>query len=175
MEGALEVFFVNSNFSDLEVDTVFDVVESLGYKPEDKGYISLPRDSYSFERSQYNAGMILKYVSYLRKGKALAVVKEDIYFQNLNFVFGIASPTAKIALVSFVRLNPEFYGYPFDKDKYVIRIKKEIIHELGHLEGLVHCNTSGCVMNFSNSISDVDLKSDRFCATCLKQLGKSYY
>lgn len=175
MRDKLEIFFISFNFSDLEIDLVFDVVRYLGYLPEDRGFLHLPQDAFSTKRNQYNAGIIMKYVSYVRKSSALVIMKDDIYFQDLNFVFGVSSPTAKISLVSFARLNPEFYGYHFDTDLYSSRIRKEIAHELGHLEGLLHCQNQSCVMSFSNSIFDVDRKGDKFCNICLKLLGKSYY
>lgn len=174
MQNKLEIFFMSFDFSDFEIDLTLEVVRLLRYLPEERGFLRLPKEAFSLQRNQYNAGIIMKYVSHIRKFPALVLMKDDIYFQNLNFVFGLSSPTAKISLVSFSRLNPEFYGYPFDKEIYISRIRKEIIHELGHMEGLLHCQNQKCVMNFSNSIYDVDQKSDWFCNVCLKLLGKSY-
>ncbi|TLX91314.1 MAG: hypothetical protein E6K97_02920 [Thaumarchaeota archaeon] len=35
---------------------------------------------------------------------------------------------------------------------------KECVHELGHIFGFVHCPNIECVMYFSNSLSDTDIK-----------------
>ena len=34
------------------------------------------------------------------------------------------------------------------------RIPKEVVHELGHLFKLSHCDKRYCVMHFSNSLKD---------------------
>jgi archaemetzincin len=46
------------------------------------------------------------------------------------------------------------------------RAVKEIVHELGHTFGLGHCPNSKCVMHFSNSLADTDLKEAYFCNMC---------
>jgi archaemetzincin len=45
-------------------------------------------------------------------------------------------------------------------------MRKEAVHELGHAFGLVHCKDFECVMHFSNSIEQVDLKANAFCRKC---------
>ncbi len=46
------------------------------------------------------------------------------------------------------------------------RVKKELLHELGHTFGLGHCQDKGCIMSFSNSVLEVDLKGLGFCSKC---------
>ncbi|WP_236953667.1 hypothetical protein [Methanocaldococcus bathoardescens] len=46
----------------------------------------------------------------------------------------------------------------------------EFIHEISHVLGLMHCKNKRCVMSFSNSIIDVDLKDWKYCEKCLKKL-----
>ena len=46
------------------------------------------------------------------------------------------------------------------------RIIKESVHELGHVFGLRHCENRKCVMHFSNSIEDTDIKTHVFCKNC---------
>ncbi len=111
----------------------------------------------------------MKFISDLSKSEiSLGIMKEDIYFGNMNFVFGIASPTALSCVVSLYRLDPEFYGFPQDEELYFSRVQKEIIHELGHVLGLLHCEKTSCVMSFSNSIYDVDRKTKFFCENCAR-------
>jgi archaemetzincin len=48
----------------------------------------------------------------------------------------------------------------------LLRCEKEAAHELGHAFGLLHCQSYECVMHFSNSIEQVDLKHHMFCMEC---------
>lgn len=45
-------------------------------------------------------------------------------------------------------------------------LKNSLIHELGHIFGLHHCENEFCVMNTTGSILDLD----KFCNKCLKQM-----
>jgi archaemetzincin len=55
---------------------------------------------------------------------------------------------------------------PADKNLFLLRCEKEAVHELGHSFGLAHCETYECVMHFSNSLEQVDLKPHMFCVGC---------
>jgi archaemetzincin len=64
------------------------------------------------------------------------------------------------------RLRQEFYGLKPDEPLFHQRIIKEAVHELGHAFGLEHCNNQMCVMHFSNSLPDIDIKQNSFCDIC---------
>jgi archaemetzincin len=64
------------------------------------------------------------------------------------------------------RLRQEFYGLKPDEPLFHQRIIKEAVHELGHAFGLEHCNNQMCVMHFSNSLTDTDIKQNSFCDIC---------
>ena len=70
------------------------------------------------------------------------------------------------ALVSTYRLYNEFYGIPKNGHLLYQRTLKEILHELGHTFGLVHCKNYQCVMNSSTYVEDIDLKMAQFCTKC---------
>jgi len=40
------------------------------------------------------------------------------------------------------------------------------VHEIGHHLGLEHCHNRWCVMSFSPSVNDVDVKQKAFCNDC---------
>jgi len=40
------------------------------------------------------------------------------------------------------------------------------LHELGHTFGLTHCSDPKCVMYFSNSVRNIDMKTDNLCSSC---------
>ena len=104
--------------------------------------------------------------------KVLGIVDIDLYAPGLNFIFGQADMTSGVALISLCRLRQEFYGLPSDDVLFLDRAAKEAIHELGHTFGLEHCKNARCVMHFSNSLADTDLKQAIFCSKCRPKLIK---
>jgi archaemetzincin len=90
---------------------------------------------------------------------------KDLYVQSLNFVFGLAVRESGAAIVSLRRLMGGA------KETVVARTAKEVIHEVGHLEGLAHCNDKTCVMWFSNTLSETDRKGEGFCPACRVRLS----
>jgi archaemetzincin len=96
----------------------------------------------------------------------LGVTGVDLTAPGLNFVFGLADPRGRVAVISLARLYPEFYGQPRDPARFKARAVKEAVHELGHLLGLDHCPDPACVMAFSNSLGDTDRKGPGFCPGC---------
>jgi len=126
---------------------------------------SLPGKFYNYLRRQILAGEVLEFLGRF-KGKTLGVIDEDLYAEGLNFVFGQAQFAGNVAIISIARLNPSFYGQPSDKNLLVTRAIKEAVHEVGHLYGLEHCENEKCVMNFSNTIFNVDRKTKNLCERC---------
>jgi len=102
----------------------------------------------------------------------LGVTGVDLTAPGLNFVFGLADPRSRAAVISLARLYPEFYGQPRDPGRFKARAVTEAVHELGHLWGLDHCIDPTCVMSFSNSLADADRKGPGFCQPCREKLGK---
>ncbi len=133
--------------------------------------IKIPKNAFDSLRNQYNAYILLKNLPIFEDGITLGITSLDIYVDNLNFIFGLAEIKGKKALISTYRLDPTFYEEPFDKDLYYLRIKKEALHEIGHVLGLSHCTNKMCVMSFSNSIFEVDKKSPFYCENCLRKLN----
>ncbi|UXD21368.1 peptidase M54 [Ignicoccus pacificus DSM 13166] len=127
-----------------------------------------PMETFNWERLQYLASALtMKLAQEKARGEFLVfLVDADAYESGLNFVFGIALPRIGAASVFLKRLRPSFYGEPEDWNLFVSRVRKEVNHELGHLIGLDHCPNPRCVMSFSNSILDVDRKSENLCEDC---------
>jgi predicted Zn-dependent protease len=103
--------------------------------------------------------------------KLLALCNFDAYSNDLNFVFGQAHMSGKVAAIYLPRLRQEFYGTEKNEQLFLQRVVKEAVHELGHAFGLGHCPIHLCVMHFSNSISDTDAKAKDFCRNCTLKIG----
>ena len=129
---------------------------------------------YNSDRKQYHSTEILRQLLPLAKGKKhhiVGVMDEDLYIPILTFVFGEAQLGGRCALMSGHRLHQEFYGLPEDESLYLHRCEKEAVHELGHTLGLKHCQNFECVMRYSNSVADIDIKRNVFCPGCSEVLG----
>jgi len=129
--------------------------------------VDISPDAYNTNRGQYNGRALLK-IFQIRGDATLGVTEVDTYVEGLNFIFGLA--LEKKALISLKRLKPDYYGSPDDDDLFRLRVLKEAVHELGHVFGLSHCPNRKCVMHFSNSIWDTDVKDWRYCEFCLSRI-----
>ena len=125
------------------------------------------------QRNQWNSDAILQWLSNACKPysksattKILAICDFDAYSDKLNFVFGQAHMDGSISAIYLPRLRQEFYGLKPNASLFYQRIVKEAVHELGHAFGLNHCKNTICVMYFSNSLSDTDIKTNHFCNVC---------
>jgi len=148
----------------------FYVEEVYEEKANILGSISFPENCLNCKRNQYDAICVLEHVPYC-EDKVIGICDKDIYVEGLNFVFGVAeSINGKRGIISIKRLRESFYGKKENEEILILRIAKEIIHELGHLKGLNHCKNKRCVMAFSNSIHDTDFKDYKICDECKRRL-----
>jgi archaemetzincin len=90
----------------------------------------------------------------------------DIGTRIFRFVFGRARRSGDAAVVSLARLDPAFYGMPPDPRLTMHRLATEILHELGHVAGLGHCNDFSCRMHFVANVESLDLRGNGLCRRC---------
>jgi len=132
------------------------------------GFSSLAH-AYDREREQYLSSKLIASLNSSgreRDEKIVGITEVDLYAPGLKFVFGEASVASGVAIVSLCRLRQEYYGLSPEKTLFLERATKEIVHEVGHTFGLGHCPNTRCVMHFSNSLADTDLKGMGFCDKC---------
>ena len=133
-----------------------------------EGHIDLS-EFYDPVRRQYNGNKLLKEVDSLYASdtyKTIGLFNVDLFIPILTYIFGQAFLNGRTGIASHYRFSNERYGMASD-DKFIIdRFKKEIIHELGHTFGLIHCHISTCVMRSSTYVEDIDQKSEHLCLSC---------
>jgi archaemetzincin len=134
--------------------------------------IPIPGQAFDPARNQYLSDALIDSLRQHKNKSAhlLGITEVNIYTRGLNFVFGQADSTGRVAVISLYQLRGENYGLPGDKSILVERSLKEAVHELGHTLGLEHCRDGSCVMHFSNSLIDTDVKGSFFCSRCQPKL-----
>jgi archaemetzincin len=124
---------------------------------------------YSSERRQYySTGFIEQSIGQTQNidGKIILITELDIYVPVLTFLFGEAQLNGKHSIISVFRLHEEFYSGTTNNELLFERTSKEVLHELGHNFGLIHCQDWDCVMHSSNSVEEVDIKGSVYCNNC---------
>jgi archaemetzincin len=134
---------------------------------------AVPEEAFSPARKQYLSDIFLQSLK-LRKRLftyALGITEVNLYTHGQNFVFGQADVEGGVSVISLFLLRQENYGLPADLNLLMERIEKEAVHELGHNLGMGHCAEGSCVMHFSNSLIDTDVKNAHFCNRCRPKLA----
>lgn len=91
---------------------------------------------------------------------------QDIFEHGKPFVFGLASLSDRIAIISTARLRSE------NPDVYADRLTKLVMHEGGHTFGLHHHNHDDCVMRRDPSVASLDDAPTTPCDRCRSKLTR---
>ncbi len=137
-----------------------------GYDCVIKSKLALTKDILAGSGTRYEAGEILK--KYNSKENVLLITEKDIVHEkNKEFpewgVFGLGYRPGTTCVISTFRLKNKV-----SKVKFLERLKKVVLHEIGHNLGLEHCtNDKNCMMtSASGTLKQVDREKIWFCKKC---------
>ncbi len=131
-------------------------------------------EAFSRDRRQYSADILLLALKEPEPQpgiRRVGVTDVDLFLPVFAHVLGSAQLNGVLGIASTHRLRPEFDGAPANPQVLRLRILKEVLHELGHTFGLVHCGLSWCVMSASLIPEHVDLKDPSYCTSCAEVMS----
>lgn len=137
--------------------------------------MAIPDEAYNDERGQIEATLLIKALNENtqldKKDLTIALLIKDMYYKNMNFIFGLADIKRKRIIVSTYRLERDYSTqHVAPVDDLNERVFKEVLHEIGHVFGFEHCPNKSCVMSFSPTLFDVDNKLPLLCEVCRSRL-----
>ncbi|MGE5236223.1 MAG: peptidase M54 [Acidobacteriota bacterium] len=125
---------------------------------------------YDVQRAQVDATRLLDVMPESPPGWAcVGITAADLFVEPLAYVFGLSVLGGRKGVVSWARLRPD----ETSEDVLLVttrRLSVEVVHELGHAIGLIHCVVPDCAMHRSLWPEAVDLKRAAFCPSCFEGL-----
>ncbi len=129
----------------------------------------IPEEAFMRSRNQYNAMAIIRYLAENHSDsslKVLGIMDKDICNPIITYVFGEAYMGGRAAVMSSARLSSTSSGEPLSRERFLDRVVKVALHEIGHTFNIPHCHTGRCVMRASNNLLELDDKLNYLCDYC---------
>lgn len=142
-----------------------------------EGHLDLS-EYYDTTRRQYDGNKLLQRVGTEFSAaccKTMGLFSVDLFIPILTYIFGQAMLSGSAGIASLYRFSNERYGMASDENLLIDRFRKEVIHELGHTFGLMHCHIPSCVMRASTYVEDIDQKSQKLCLNCRTEINKEEF
>jgi predicted Zn-dependent protease len=105
----------------------------------------------------------------------LFVTDVDLYKPQTDGVFGDIDTAAHVAVVSVRRLREAFYKRKADPARQRARLVKLALYALGRARGLPECREAGCALSTTTSLADIDMKPEKYCASCWRRMTTGAY
>ncbi len=125
--------------------------------------------AWNLDRGQLDARAALELLFADRELDAVAelvVTGVDMYEVDKPYVFGLASLTDRIAMVSLSRIDNDGSAR---RDR---RLNKLVLHEVGHAFGLHHHDAHDCVMRQDPTAASLDSAPNGPCEYCHAELSE---
>lgn len=137
--------------------------------------VQIPAAYYDADNYRYNANCLLDFVLHCKPkdvGCIIGVTNHDIFTVTNGNIFGYAYIKKGAAIYSTKEIHkPDLRGRINTAIKQT-RSLKIILHEMGHVFGLLHCEEMNCVMNGITSLPAVlDDLSQSYCAKCFVEIS----
>lgn len=126
--------------------------------------------AWNVDRSQLDARAAIDLLFHDRASAArleLNITGVDMYEVDKPYVFGLASLTDRIALVSLSRIDDD------GSERLRRRLHKLVLHEAGHSLGLHHHDDPNCVMRQDPTTDSLDSAPERPCDQCHGMLSET--
>jgi len=139
-----------------------------------EGHLDLS-EFYDPTRRQYNGIRLIHELDNTLSSdltKTIGLFNVDLFIPILTYIFGQAFLNGRTGIASSYRLSNERYGIKTEDSMISERFVKEVIHELGHTFGLIHCHIPTCVMRSSTYVEDIDQKGVHLCLSCRNEYNK---
>lgn len=133
--------------------------------------IAHPKSGYLKKHNRYVADSLINYLSRRTKPGYVTVgfTNQDICASlkgkgDYWRVFGYGREEKRACIVSMSRIKGE---------NKLEKLHKLVLHEVGHTQGLKHCQSVGCYMNDAKGKDHFNQLKD-FCSACKNKLGGKF-
>jgi len=140
--------------------------------------VDIPREYYNENAGQYSGDSLIMFLKTFLNDTIVEVVglihdpvftMKKTQISRIDYIdgnlLGIGHQPGKTCLVSDFNLKTEY------ETLYYLRLRKVVIHEIGHNLGLSHCTNDKCIMSEKNgSVINLDNNGSDYCQKCKKIL-----
>jgi archaemetzincin len=138
--------------------------------------VPLPKSAYYKPGNRYRAELLLAFLDSTvdrKYTKVLGLTSVDISTTKGEIqdwgIFGLGDIGGRPCVVSVYRLRRNC-----DKQRFLGRLRKVVVHELGHTFGLYHCDWPKCVItDYKGTAASLDNTWFHFCSSCSSYLRRT--